>query len=80
MLGFSPLGASPLGAIPAAAPKTLQGLTFLFGMLLGDGAPPVVGTQAWIKVAGTWRQATVWINVGGVWKTTTAYVKVGTWR
>jgi len=83
MLGFYPLGAAPLGAVatsitPIARP--LQGLTFLFGGLLGDGAPPVTGTQAWINVAGTWRQATVYINVGGVWKVATPYVKVGTWR
>lgn len=72
-------GTAALFSSGSPAASGIQGLTFLFGGLLGGGAPPV-GTQAWIKVAGTWRQATVWINVGGVWKTTTAYVKVVTWR
>jgi hypothetical protein len=57
----------------------IQGLTFLFGGLLG-GAPPVTPTQAWINIGGTWKQATVWLNISGVWKTVTSYVKVGTWR
>lgn len=57
----------------------LQGLTLLFGGLLGSGAPPT-STQAWINVSGVWKQATVYINIGGVWKVATSYVKVGTWR
>lgn len=43
-------------------------------------AGPSVATQPWIKVGGTWRQATVWLNIMGVWKVATSYVKVGTWR
>jgi hypothetical protein len=72
---------TPYSFIAGSTPTSgLQGLTFLFGGLLGGAAPPVTGTQAWINVAGTWRQATVYINVGGVWKVATPYVKVGTWR
>lgn len=38
-------------------------------------------TQAWIKVAGVWKQATMWIKVSGVWKTATPKIKVaGTWK
>jgi hypothetical protein len=37
-------------------------------------------TQAWVKISGVWRQATVWLNVGGTWKVVRSYVKVGAWR
>jgi hypothetical protein len=40
-----------------------------------------VVTQAWIKIAGVWKQATVWIKVAGTWKTATPNIKVsGTWK
>jgi hypothetical protein len=39
------------------------------------------GNKIWIKVAGTWKQATTYIKIAGVWKTATPKTKVsGTWR
>lgn len=73
-------GTATIFSSGAPASSGIQGLTFLFGGLLGGGAPPVTGTQAWINIGGVWKQATVWLNVSGVWKTVTSYVKVGTWR
>lgn len=39
-------------------------------------------TFAYVKVSGTWKDATVYVKVGGVWKeVSAAYVKVGgTWK
>lgn len=34
-------------------------------------------TIVWIKVSGTWRQATPYIKVNGVWKQATPKIKVG---
>ena len=47
-------------------------------LLSNQGPPP---NTPWIKVSGTWRQATMFIKVGGVWEITNPKVKVsGTWR
>jgi hypothetical protein len=44
-------------------------------------APSLANTIAWLKVAGTWKQATVYIKVAGVWKTATPNIKVaGVWK
>jgi hypothetical protein len=42
-------------------------------------APPSV--QAWVKVSGTWREATPWVKVAGTWRQATPKLKVaGTWQ
>jgi hypothetical protein len=39
------------------------------------------GTQAWVKVAGTWQQATPFVRVAGTWRQATPKLKVaGTWE
>jgi hypothetical protein len=59
---------------------------FFDGAQVEIGSLPITGvatvvTQAWIKIAGVWKQATVWIKAGGVWKTATPKTKVaGTWK
>lgn len=50
------------------------------GSLPLQGISAVV-TQAWIKIAGVWKTATVWIKVAGTWKTATPKINVsGTWK
>lgn len=45
-----------------------------------SGTPPT-NSVLWIKVAGTWKQATCWIKVAGTWKQATPYIKVsGVWK
>lgn len=46
-----------------------------------QAATASTATQAWIKIAGVWKQATVWIKVAGTWKTATPNLKVsGVWK
>lgn len=41
----------------------------------------VVGSKLWIKVSGSWKQATTWLKVSGTWKQTTVFFKnTGTWK
>jgi hypothetical protein len=48
--------------------------------LLLKGSPPA-GAIFWIKVAGTWKQATTYEKVAGTWKLATPYIKEsGTWK
>lgn len=55
---------------------------------LFDGAQVEIGslpvraiTQAWIKISGIWRRATVWIKVSGVWREAEPKTKQsGAWR
>lgn len=48
-------------------------------LIASPPAAPV--TQAWIKVAGTWKLATVWIKVAGTWKTATPFIRIsGAWK
>ena len=48
---------------------------------LGSVTPPSTNTIAWLKVAGTWKQATVFIKVAGVWKQAEPKIKIsGVWK
>jgi hypothetical protein len=55
---------------------------------LFDGAQVEIGslpvraiTQAWIKISGIWKKATLWIKVSGVWKEAEPKTKVaGEWK
>lgn len=50
----------------------------LLTLFAPTGAPTV---QAWVKVGGTWRQATPFVKVAGTWTQATPRVKVaGTWK
>lgn len=41
----------------------------------------VLGSQFWLRDAGTWKKATPWINVSGTWKKAAAKLNVtGTWK
>jgi len=52
----------------------------LLTLLSSQGAPAPSNTF-WIKISGTWKQATTWIKVSGVWKTATPNIKVsGVWE
>jgi hypothetical protein len=52
----------------------------LLTLLQSSGSPPA-NTIAWLKVAGTWKQATVFIKVAGVWKQAEPKIKIsGVWR
>jgi hypothetical protein len=47
--------------------------------IVSVAAPPSV--QAWIKVAGTWREATPFVRVAGTWQQATPSMKIaGTWQ
>lgn len=47
---------------------------------LGTGVTPAA-TIVWLKVAGTWKQATPFIKIAGVWKQATPFIKIsGTWK
>jgi|694.fasta_scaffold03361_6 hypothetical protein len=49
-------------------------------LLQNSGAPPTP-VVVWIKVAGTWKQATMFVKVSGTWKTTTPKLNVsGIWK
>lgn len=42
-------------------------------------APP--SNKFWIKISGTWKEATLWLKVAGVWKQATPKTKVaGIWK
>ena len=44
-------------------------------------APAAPAVQAWVKVSGTWREATPWVKVAGTWRQATPKLKVaGTWQ
>jgi len=44
-------------------------------------AAPPSGVQAWVRVAGVWKEGTVWIKVSGTWQQATPKLKVaGTWE
>jgi len=49
--------------------------------LLPIEAIVVAGSKIWIKVAGTWKEATPFIKVSGTWKQATPFINVsGTWK
>jgi hypothetical protein len=50
-------------------------------LLQSSGSPPSPNTIVWLKVAGTWKQATAFIKVAGVWKQAEPKIKIsGVWR
>lgn len=65
-----------------ASRRLFDGAQIELGILpiVGPATPPA-GNQFWIKIAGTWKQATLWLKVAGVWKQATPKTKVaGTWQ
>ena len=64
--------------------KNVTALPFYFEFEASDGAASFAKnlvTQAWIKISGVWKQATVWIKVAGTWKAATPKIKVsGVWK
>jgi hypothetical protein len=49
--------------------------------LFAPQSTPPAAVQAWVKVAGTWRQATPFVRVAGTWRQATPSVKVaGVWE
>lgn len=49
-------------------------------LLRGAPAPPA-GNIIWLKVSGTWKQATPFIKVAGTWKQANPGIKIsGTWK
>ena len=53
----------------------------LLTLFAPQGTPPPAAVQAWVKVAGTWQQATPFVKVAGTWQTATPKLKVaGTWE
>ena len=53
----------------------------LLTLLRNTGGSPPATTIMWLKVSGTWKQATPFIKVSGVWKQATPNIKIsGTWK
>ena len=59
-----------------------DGALIELGLLPLEAPPaPPSGTQAFIKVSGTWQTATPYIKVAGTWQPATPSIKVtGTWQ
>jgi len=53
----------------------------MFLTLLSNQTAPPAGNIIWLKVSGTWKQATPFIKVGGTWKQATIFIKdAGVWK
>jgi hypothetical protein len=53
----------------------------LLTLFAPQGTLPPAAVQAWVKVAGTWQQATPFVRVAGTWRQATPSVKVaGVWE
>jgi hypothetical protein len=53
----------------------------LLTLLQTGGTPPSPTKKIWLKVSGTWKEATPYIKISGTWKIATPYINVsGTWK
>ena len=60
--------------------RLFDGATIEIGQIPIEGQT-VTGNIIWLKVSGTWKQATPFIKVAGTWKQATPSIKIsGVWK